>query len=181
MTATYGGSVRTVVLGPRPPELDELIERRKRLGQDAHDEVWRGDYHMAPFAHPWHGYVENELARVLGPPAHQRGLITTGGFNLGERGDFRVPDGGVHPSLPTDLYVGTALLVVEVLSPDDESWDKLPFYAEREVLVVDPREATIRCLRVDEGATWHDVDVSEVLDVAVAALVDAVTWPRDLT
>ncbi len=40
--------MRTVVLGPRPPELQALVERRRALGQDLHDEVWHGDYHVAP-------------------------------------------------------------------------------------------------------------------------------------
>jgi hypothetical protein len=38
--------VRTVVLGPRRPELEALLERRRALGQDLFDEVWAGDYHM---------------------------------------------------------------------------------------------------------------------------------------
>jgi Uma2 family endonuclease len=180
MTTTYRDDVRTVVLGPRPPEIEAFIERRRRLGQDKHDEVWQGDYHMAPYAHPWHGYVEGEIARALGPAAMRRGLVPTGGFNLGEANDFRVPDAGVHESLPRVLYVPTALLVVEVLSPDDESWEKLPFYAGRgvrEVLMVDPREATIRCLRVRDDHGWDDVDRSEVLAVAVADLVAGVRWP----
>jgi hypothetical protein len=40
--------VRTVVLGPRPPELEAVLERRRALGQDLYDEVWAGEYHMAP-------------------------------------------------------------------------------------------------------------------------------------
>lgn len=183
MTATYRDVVRTVVLGPRPPELDELIERRRRLGQDGHDEVWQGDYHMAPFAHSWHGFVQNEVGLAIRPLAARGRLVATGSFNLGIPHDFRVPDGGVHDHLPNAVYVATALVVVEVLSPDDESWEKLPFYAGRgvrEVLMVDPREATIRCLRVAPDATWHDADRSAVLDVAIADLVGAVTWPRDL-
>jgi hypothetical protein len=49
--------VKTVVLGPRPRELEGLIQRRRALGIDAFDEVWEGSYHAAP-AHPAHGYVE---------------------------------------------------------------------------------------------------------------------------
>jgi Uma2 family endonuclease len=180
MTTTYRDDVRTVVLGPRPPEIEALIERRRRLGQDRYDEIWQGDYHMAPFAHPWHGYVEGEIARTLGSAAIRRGLVPTGGFNLGRPKDFRVPDAGVHTALPVELYVPCALLVVEVLSPDDESWEKLPFYAEhgvREVLMVDPRAATIVCLRARDDHGWNEVDRSDVLDIAVADLVAAIRWP----
>jgi hypothetical protein len=34
----------TVVLGDRPPELEALVKRRRKLGLDTHDEVWEGDY-----------------------------------------------------------------------------------------------------------------------------------------
>ena len=50
---------------PLPPRSIELfVERRKRLGQDVHDEVWEGTYHMSPAAH---GYLADQLARLLGP------------------------------------------------------------------------------------------------------------------
>lgn len=41
----------TVIVGPRPQAVDDLIEARRRLGQDRHDEMWEGDYHLAPDAH----------------------------------------------------------------------------------------------------------------------------------
>ena len=84
--------MRTVVLGPRPPELDALIARRRSLGLDTHDEVWKGEYHMAPSAHSSHGWLDQQLAELLGPLARAAGLGGTGPFNLGEPDDFRVPD-----------------------------------------------------------------------------------------
>ena len=66
-------------------------------------------------------------------------MISTAAFNLGQPDDFRVPDGGIHRALPTTVYVPTAAAVIEIESPDDETWDKFGFYAERavdEVLVV---------------------------------------------
>ena len=42
--------MKTVVLGDPPPVLASLIAERKRLGLDTHDEVWQGEYHMAPAA-----------------------------------------------------------------------------------------------------------------------------------
>jgi Uma2 family endonuclease len=180
MTTTYPHDVRTVVLGPRPPEIEALIERRRRLGQDTYDEIWQGDYHMAPQAHFWHGYVDRQIGVILEPLVRARGLVQTGPFNLGQAGDFRVPDGGVHGRVIDSAWASTALLVVEVLSPDDESWEKLPFYAGRgvrEVLMVDPREATIVCLRARDDHGWTEVDRSDVLDVAVADLVSAIRWP----
>jgi len=40
--------MRTVVVGERPRELAEWIERRRSLGQDLFDEVWDEEYHVVP-------------------------------------------------------------------------------------------------------------------------------------
>jgi hypothetical protein len=57
-------AVKTVVLGPPPKELKELIQRRRALGLDRFDEVWEGSYHVAPMARWRHGYL---AAAVLIP------------------------------------------------------------------------------------------------------------------
>ena len=41
----------TIVRGPRPPELEQLLERRRRSGADRLDEVWEGRYVVAPDPH----------------------------------------------------------------------------------------------------------------------------------
>ena len=73
-------------------------------------------------------------------------LLAMGEFNLGEsEHDFRVPDGGLHRPGAAGVWHATAALVVEILSPGDESLQKLPFYAAHhvdEVLLVDPAERT---------------------------------------
>ncbi len=74
--------MRTVVLGPRPPELERLIQRRRELGIDTYDEVWEGSYHVAPAASAAHAYLDNTLAVLLHPYAKAAGLIGTGPFNL---------------------------------------------------------------------------------------------------
>jgi hypothetical protein len=99
--------VRTVVLEPNP-EFDALLKRRQALGQDGHDELWAGEYHMAPIAHSSHGYVANELAVLLHPLARRAGLTGTSAFNLGSADDYRVPDHGLHRGLPTTTFVPTA-------------------------------------------------------------------------
>jgi hypothetical protein len=38
----------TLVLGTPPPELEALIERRRKAGVDRLDEVWQGVRHMVP-------------------------------------------------------------------------------------------------------------------------------------
>lgn len=171
--------VRTIVLGERPPELQRLIDLRRSRGQDLHDEVWGGVYHMAPTAHSWHGYLEWQFALAMQPYAQAAGLVATGAFNLGVPDDFRVPDGGLHRGLPSGVWIDTAALVVEVLSPDDETWEKLPFYARHgvdEVLIVDGHARRITWL-ARPGGEWLEVTHSAVLDVDVASVIRAIAWP----
>ena len=171
--------VKTVVLGPRPHELEAFLARRKALGLDLHDEVWEGVYHVAPAAHPSHGFVEHELAVFLDGPAKAAGLVATGSFNLGTPDDYRVPDQGYHRALPGEVWVPTAAVVAEVVSPDDETWAKFDFYAAHgveEILIADPRQGTVRCFRLT-GTGYVEGDRSEVLDVAMDALTAALPWP----
>jgi Uma2 family endonuclease len=171
--------VKTVILGDPPPEIVALIARRHALDQDRSDEVWEGDYHMVPAPHPWHGYVQSALTRVLGPFADAARLVGTSEFNLGVEGDFRVPDAGYHRGVPSDVFVPTAAIVLEVLSPGDETWLKFDFYARHrveELCIVDPRAQQIRWFRLT-GDAYEEVDRSPLLGVPVADLVAAVDWP----
>jgi hypothetical protein len=68
--------MRTVVLGPPPAELQALIARRHSLGLDRFDEVWKGEYHMAPMAHPFHGYLYDRVTILLEPLVTGAGLIS---------------------------------------------------------------------------------------------------------
>ncbi len=172
--------MKTVILGERPPELTELIERRRRLGLDLHDEVWEGSYHMAPAASARHAYLDQVIAELIGPLARRAGLVVTGEFNLGEPDDFRVPDRGVHRRLPRGVWLDQALMVVEILSLDDETVDKLPFYGNHgveEVLLVDADARLVRVLRRDGGG-YIEAPASEVLGVSVAELTACVDWPE---
>jgi len=169
----------TVVLGERPAELEALIQKRRALGLDGHDEVWDGVYVLAPHAHGDHGIVEEELRLALGPRAKAVGLIPGASFNVGEPNDFRVPDGGYHRTRPGTLYVPTAALVLEVLSPDDETFAKFRFYAAHgveELVVADPDARTVRCWHLLDGA-YAEQPASALLDVDMATLVDEVDWP----
>ncbi len=171
--------MRTVVLGERPRELDALIAHRRAMGTDLYDEVWEGDYHMNPAPRKSHAGLDDEIAAVLRPHAKRLGLFPTGIFNLGEPSDFRVPDRGLHRSREDAIWCPTAALVVEILSPDDESWEKLPFFAARgvdEVVVADPSARSIVWMERDGGG-YRPVVHSELLGVDVAEIVDAIDWP----
>ena len=56
----YALPMRTVFVGEHP-ELDAIITRRRASGADTHDEVWDGEYHMAPAPHTRHARLEAEL------------------------------------------------------------------------------------------------------------------------
>jgi Uma2 family endonuclease len=171
--------VRTVVLGPRPPELEAVLERRRALGQDLYDEVWEGEYHMSPAPSAAHALLDHLLAVLLEPLARRAGLVGSGAFNLGRPEDYRVPDRGLHRVRPTGVWVPTAAVVVEILSPDDETFEKFGFYARHrvdEVLVVDPVSRAVRCWRL-AGESYVETETSELLGGTVADLARDVDWP----
>lgn len=162
--------------------LDDWLAERHRLGQDRHDEVWQGVYHVAPFARAEHDYVVFEVAAALRGPARRAGLTGGGGFNLGDKDDYRVPDAGWHDVVPVGLYLPTAVAVLEVLSPDDETYAKFDFYAHhdvREVLVAHPGERWVRCwaLRHDGVGGHEERERSQVFGVAVTELIGQIAWP----
>jgi len=64
-----------------------------------------------------------------GTVARGADLIATEPFNLGRADDYRVPDHGYHRRLPDDIWVDSAAVVVEVVSPDDEAYATFGFYA----------------------------------------------------
>jgi Uma2 family endonuclease len=172
--------MKTVLLGERPPELEAFLARRRALGQDLYDEVWGGTYHVAPASHPWHGYIDNVLAELLGPYARAVGLVGTGPFNLGGENDYRVPDRGYHRTLPSTVWVPTAALVVEVISPDDETWAKFDFYAVHavdEICTADPLTTQLRWF-ARAGASYQETANSALLNITVDDLVSQIEWPR---
>jgi Uma2 family endonuclease len=166
----------TVVLGPPPPELQALLERRRRSGLDRLDEVWEGVLHMIPAPGHAHARIAQQLAEVLGPLARAGGLeATMHEFNLGEsEHDFRVPDGGLHRPGAAEMWHPSAALVVEIVSPGDEAWEKLPFYAAHavdEVLIVDPGTRTVDWLALG-GGEYRPVERSGLIELGPRELAE---------
>lgn len=127
---------------------EHLLEERRRLGHDVWDEMWEGVLHMVPPPSGWHQVLAHRLGLALDAAAKARGLVgshETGVFRPGTEPpewDYRIPDlvysRREHRS--ERGVEGVAELAIEVRSPGDESYDKVPFYAEvgcREVLIVD--------------------------------------------
>jgi Uma2 family endonuclease len=171
--------VKTVVLGPPPAELEALIRRRRAQGLDTFDEVWEGTYHVAPAGRSQHAYLDDEIAALLRPYARAVGLIGSGPFNLGAKDDYRVPDRGYHRERLDVVYFPTAAIVIEIVSPDDETYEKLPFYATHhvdEILVVDPDQRLVRIFE-RAGDAYTETGHSTLLELDAATLRAVIDWP----
>jgi Uma2 family endonuclease len=103
-----------------------------------------------------------------------------GQSNVGEsEEDFRVPDAALHRSGSSGIWHPTAALVIEIVSPGDESWKKLSFYAAHEVdevLIVDPQERSVDWL-VRDGGEYRKVERSGLIDLGPAELAESIDWP----
>lgn len=173
-------AMRTLILDPPTAGLDALLERRRRSGLDRFDEVWEGVLHMVPAPSHRHASLGAQVKALLRTPAATAGLVVTDEFNLGEdEHDFRVPDGGLHRPEAAEMWHPTAALVIEIVSPGDESWDKLPFYAVHgvdEVLIVDPATRKVDWLALTDGE-YRPVERSDLIDLGPSALAKQIDWP----
>ena len=146
----------------------ELISQRRASGVDTYDEMWNGVYHVVPAGSQRHGQAQAAIIAVLREWAWPRvpALEVTGPINVGTPHSYRVPDAAVLASDVGDdaVFVPSALMVVEVLSPGDDSLKKLDFYLNRgvsEVLIVDPQNRSLE-LRALQGNEYVVVDSSSI-------------------
>jgi Uma2 family endonuclease len=125
---------------------EHLLQERRRLGHDIRDEMWEGVLHMVPQPLTRHQVLGVRLLAALLPAADARGLVSTyetSVFRPGaEWSDYRVPDlvFARRENVSERGIEGRAELVIEIRSPGDESYEKLPFYAEvgcQAVLLID--------------------------------------------
>lgn len=123
---------------------EHFLEERHRLGHDKKDELWEGVLHMVPTPSRIHGSVTTGLAVALSRIAERRGMVVDGSIPgvYSSENNWRIPDVVVAlPAHESKRGFEGAELVVEVLSPNDESRDKFPFYAKvgvREIWLVEP-------------------------------------------
>ena len=120
-----------------PPE---ILEWRKRTGAHQRDAVWKGVLHIMPAPSNEHQDLEGALEANLrlhwarpnrAKVYHNANLAPVGGWP----DDYRIPD--LLLLTPARLHLdrreyfeGAVDGVVEIHSPDDEAYDKLPFYEE---------------------------------------------------
>jgi Uma2 family endonuclease len=135
---------------------------------------------MVPAPGDRHALIEWQLPRLLGPAADRAGLLLSGQFNIGCSENYRVPDGGLHRVGRWGTYASTAALVVEIVSPGDETWEKLPFFAGLgvdEVVVVDSIAHDVHWLALVNGS-YETVERSGLIDLGPARLVEQINWPE---
>lgn len=145
------------------------------------DEIWEGVLHMVPAPNHAHANIESQLHRIIGPLGRQAGLTMIGQSNLGEgERNFRVPDSSLHRTGAHGTWHPTAALVIEIVSPNDESWDKLPFYADHgvdEVLIVDPQQRSVEWLGL-AGSRYEPIARSALIELGADELAEAIDWPE---
>ena len=130
---------------------DEELAYRRSIGLDRWDEMWDGVLHMTPSPSLEHQRIFDELILFFG--RH---------ISIGDRGTFRSminvfrdAQGWTNYRIPDLTFVASGReyvfhedgvrgggpdAVIEIRSPNDETYDKLPFYAAlgtREVVVID--------------------------------------------
>ena len=144
----------------------EFLEERRRLGHDRFDEVWEGVYHLVPSPTTAHQRIARDCLLIFAAIAKRRALHVFHDLDLqdpttSKRTNYRQPDLSVarREVLSERGIEGHAELAIEILSPDDESRDKLPFYAKvgvREVWLIDPRNLIVEVFAGTTAITARD-------------------------
>jgi Uma2 family endonuclease len=164
------------------PELEEKIRaQRAEWGGDRYDEVWEGTYMMTPFPNPEHAELQASLIAVFRSAlgfANPAKVYTS--VNVSDRADgwmanYRGPDVSVVLPGGTARKCGAHIIggpdfVVEVVSPYDQSREKIPFYGQvgvRELLLVDRDPWALELHRLHDGqleiAGRSTLELSDVL------------------
>jgi putative restriction endonuclease len=152
--------MRAVLVNAR----ESLVEERRRLGIDSQDERWEGEWHFVNPPKSWHPLLNTEMTLVLAPLARSAELVPVGdsmGVFADFETDWRIPD-QVYARQEQIVEEGVtgAALVVELYSPGDESYAKLPFYAARgitEALIVH-RDRRFELYRLGPEGTYQPID-----------------------
>ncbi len=117
----------------------QLIEWRKRTGADMWDEMWEGVLHMPPVPNREHQdfqfLLEMWLWTFWAQPRgnrvhHEINLASVGGWPSNYRtADLLLLTPDRFAIDRNEYFEGPPTVVVEIRSPDDESYETLPFYA----------------------------------------------------
>jgi len=78
------------------------------------------------------------------------------------------------------VFVTSAAIVVEVVSPDDETFAKFDFYADHhvdELLITDPASRTVQLFVLAGEGRYDEVADGALLGVRAAEVTSAIAWP----
>jgi Uma2 family endonuclease len=177
-------AVRTLLPDPPPAPFDKLLAERERSGADRRDEVWEGVLHMSPPASSAHEQLVHDLHVLLDAPTRAAGLKITGSVAIGVQDDYRVPDLALHRPPLASQWHPSAAVVVEVISPGDESRQKLGFYAARgveELVLVDPAARSVEWLALGAAGAYEPIERSRLLELEADQLARRIEWPAPET
>jgi Uma2 family endonuclease len=130
---------------------DDELAWRKTTGIHRWDEVWDGVWYMTPAPTLEHQRVIDEMIIFLKPHLRARGRgLLVAGINVLQHAqgwkNYRIPDltfvatGREHILHEDGVRAGGPDAVIEIRSPGDDTYEKLPFYAAigtHEVVIVD--------------------------------------------
>ena len=129
---------------------EHALRERHAQGLDRLDEMWEGELHMVPPPSFEHQSIETRLGTFLTFHCDRLGhgqVVAGAGLYDPEHLDrnYRTPDlsfvaAGNEGVIRRRGIVGAADTVIELRSPDDETYEKFPFFARlrvREVVVID--------------------------------------------
>lgn len=166
MSQTCVASSREDEMGTfiRDPDVEKRLQsERAATGADRYDEVWEGTYMMVPMPNDRHQQIVSRFVSILEEIVGWPGLgDVRPGVNVSDREhewqqNYRVPDvavflvGGAAVNHGA-FWQGGPDFVVEVVSPDDNTRGKIPFYSAirvRELLLIDRDPCRLELPRLD--------------------------------
>jgi Uma2 family endonuclease len=117
------------------------LEERRSSDASQWDEMWNGVLHMAPvpnrvhqrFAHDLHNLLQLRWGDPIGGQVDQEVNVVAPADEERWTENYRIPDLVLVPSGRAHIdkieyMVGAPLVCIEIRSPKDESYQKLPFY-----------------------------------------------------
>jgi Uma2 family endonuclease len=176
------------------PELQERVRaEREAVGSDRWDEVWEGVYVMPPMPNNEHQQVTSRVGVIVGMVIDLPGQGEVNiGANVSDREEgwqhnYRIPDiavflRGTRARNCGTHWCGGPDFLTEVLSPGDQTREKLPFYERlgvREALLIDRDPWALELDQLNQGrlalagrSTLEQPDklVSEVLPLSFRLL-----------
>jgi hypothetical protein len=177
---------------PLPPPIIEILRTWRRWGDGDSWEVWDGALHIGgwpestadlgftpgiPGAVSLIGPQLREVLSGLARAAALHPIIAS--VNIGDADEFRVADGVFEREPCFRAWAPTAALVLEIVSPGDDNWGKLPFYAAHhvdELLIVDPQTRKVDWLGLRDGA-YEPIERSGLIDLGPEQLAAQIDWP----